>query len=79
MTTATAPRAHFIVAPALAARATRFDRALLRAASALDSFVLARLERRAGDGPRRVLAAQAAAAERRRNAEACGSIGLLPR
>ena len=44
MTTATAQHAHVIVAPALAARATRFDRTLLRAASAIDSFVVARLE-----------------------------------
>lgn len=79
MTTATAHHAHLIVAPALAARATRFDRTLLRAASAIDSFVLARLERRAGEASRRVLTAQAAAAEHRRNVEASGAIGLLPR
>lgn len=79
MTTATAQHPLFIVAPALAARATRFDRTLLRATSTIDSFVVARLERRAGDGSRRVLTAQAAAAERRRDAEAHGAIGLLPR
>ena len=78
MTTATAPHAHFTVAPALAARATRFDRTLLRAASSFDSFVVARLERRAGDGSRRALAAQEAATERRRAAEARGAIGFHP-
>ena len=79
MTTATAHHAHFIVAPALAARATRFDRTLLRAASGLDSFVVARLERRAGDESRRALAAQEAATQYRRAAEARGAIGVLPR
>lgn len=79
MTTATAQHAHVIVAPALAARATRFDRTLLRAASAIDSFVVARIERRAHDESRRVFAAQTAATQRRRDAEARGAIGLLPR
>ncbi|WP_127818911.1 hypothetical protein [Microbacterium sp. CPCC 204701] len=79
MTTATAPHAHVSVAPALAARATRFDRTLLRAASAIDAFVVSRLERRAGDGSRRAVAAQAAAEHLRRDAEARGAIGILPR
>lgn len=79
MTTATAQHAHAIVAPALVARSTRLDRTLLRAASALDSFVVARLERRAGGESRRALAAQTTATQRRREAEARGAIGLLPR
>ncbi|WP_194411484.1 hypothetical protein [Microbacterium cremeum] len=79
MTTATAPHTQLIVAPALAVRATRFDRMLLRAASAIDSFVVARLERRASAESRRASAAQTAATQRRRDAEARGAIGLLPR
>lgn len=79
MTTATAHHAHSIVAPALVAGATRLDRTLLRAASALDSFVVARLERRATDESRRALAAQTTATQQRRDAEARGAIGLLPR
>lgn len=78
MTTASAQHAHLIVAPALAARATTFDRVLLRAASAIDAFVVARLERRAQDVSRRAVAMQTAAAQRRDAAVARGAIGILP-
>lgn len=79
MTTATAPHTHVLVAPTVAVRATRLDRALLRAASAIDGFVVARIERRTADESRRAVTAQAAATRMRRDAEARGAIGLLPR
>jgi len=59
--------------------ATPFERTLLHAASALDLFVSARLERRGSAVHRRAAAVQSAAAVLRRDAEARGAIGLLPR
>jgi hypothetical protein len=63
------------VAPA----ATRVDRALLRAADALGSHVLARLGRRAGLERRRALTVQARVDAVRREAAARAAIGILPR
>ena len=68
-----------ISAPRALTRATPFERTLLRAASALDLFVAARLERRGGAAHRRAVEAQTAAAADRRAAEARGAIGMLPR
>lgn len=76
MTTITVPDRS---AQRLAASATRFDRALLRAASTLDAHVVARLERRAGAEERRALAVQAASDDARREASARAAIGILPR
>ena len=76
MTTITVPGA---VARDLAAPATAFDRALLRTASALDSLVAARLERRSNAEHRRALAVQSAASQARRTAQALGVVGILPR
>ena len=59
--------------------ATPFERTLLRAASGLDVFVAARLERRRSAAYRDAAAAQSAAAGARIAAEARGAIGLLPR
>jgi len=56
-----------------------FERALLHAASALDSFVTVRLESRSGAVHRRLIEAQSAASALRGQAEARGAIGLLPR
>lgn len=75
----TAVTVQHLVAPALAARATRLERMLLRAASALDAYVVARLERRASAEMRRALVAQTAATQARRDAEANGALGILPR
>ncbi len=63
----------------VATRTTGFERTLLRAASALDAFVVTRLERRDGDELRRVQLAQDATAEARRSAQARGAMGVLPR
>jgi hypothetical protein len=60
------------------ASATRFDRALLRAASAIDAYVIARVERRDGAG-RRAVTAQTAQGGARRDAEALAATGMLPR
>ncbi|MBW9108439.1 hypothetical protein [Microbacterium ureisolvens] len=73
-----------ITADELAARgfrasATRFDRALLRAASALDAYVVARVEKRDDAQERRALTVQAAASTARREAEARAAVGMLPR
>ncbi|MBW9118763.1 hypothetical protein JNB63_01505 [Microbacterium trichothecenolyticum] len=73
-----------ITADELAARgfrasATRFDRALLRAASALDAYVVARVEKRDDAQERRALTVQAAASTARREAEAHAAVGMLPR
>lgn len=62
-----------------ATRATTFERTLLRAASALDAFVLTRVERRGADELRRVARTQDASAEARRSAQARGAMGVLPR
>lgn len=54
---------------------TSFDRVLLRAASALDAFVTARVERRGA----RVPAALADHDASRARAQALGAIGIMPR
>lgn len=61
------------------AASTRFDRALLRAASALDGFVSARLATRAGAEHRRARETEDSADTARRAAQALASIGILPR
>jgi predicted secreted Zn-dependent protease len=63
----------------LGASATAFDHTLLRAAAALDAYVLLRVQRRRGSQPRRALIAQTAAGDARRHAEALAAIGMLPR
>jgi len=73
-----------ITAGELAARgfetsATRFDRTLLRAASALDAYAVARVVRRSGAEQRRAQATQAAASDTRRDAGALAATGMLPR
>ncbi|HWS52216.1 MAG TPA: hypothetical protein VN241_14495 [Microbacterium sp.] len=75
----TAMTVHHTFTASREARATGIDRALLRAASTLDSFVVARIERRSGAEHRRAASAQAAALRARRDAEARGAMGLLPR
>jgi hypothetical protein len=62
-----------------AASSTAFERALLRTASALDAYVIARVQRRDARPRRAALIAQAAAGDARRDAEARAAIGLLPR
>ena len=59
--------------------ATPFESLLLRAASALDHFVAARLEQRDSSAYRRAAAIQAAGAAARGAAQARGAIGVLPR
>ncbi|MDQ7877653.1 hypothetical protein Q9R08_06670 [Microbacterium sp. QXD-8] len=76
MTTITAGE---LAARGFGASATRFDRALLRAASAIDAYVIARVERRDGAERRRALTAQTAASGARRDAEALAATGMLPR
>jgi len=76
MTTITLPD---VTTGTLSAAATGLDRALLRAASALDAHVLGRVERRAGLAFRRAASAQAAADRIRRDATARAAIGILPR
>lgn len=71
MTTISASRARVAMTP--------FESALLRAASALDSFVSGRLERRSGTAYRRAAAAQASGAAARDAAQARGALGILPR
>ncbi|WP_426319640.1 hypothetical protein [Microbacterium sp. E-13] len=61
------------------ASATAFDRALLRAASAVEAYTIARVRRRDGAQRRRALIAQDEASGARRNAEALAYAGLLPR
>ena len=75
----TAITADELTARGFRASATRFDRALLRAASALDAYVVARVERRDGVDERRALIAQAGVAGARREAEARAAMGMLPR
>lgn len=55
---------------------TSVDRALLRAASALDRLVATRLERRAASAPSAAVAQHDTA---RAHAQALGAIGILPR
>ncbi|MFE7845023.1 hypothetical protein ACFUTX_07490 [Microbacterium sp. NPDC057407] len=59
------------------ARVTRFERMLLVTAAAMDRFVAGRLEHRASSS--RTWPARFAAGERRADAMAMGSIGMLPR
>jgi len=54
---------------------TSFDRALLRAASALDAFVAARVQRRAAAVPWAAIDHDAS----RTRAQALGAIGIMPR
>lgn len=68
-----------ISAPRNLSRTTSFERILLRAASGLDRFVAARLERRATAAHRAVVDAQSSFAAARRAAEARGALGVLPR
>lgn len=56
---------------------TPFERALLSASAHLDRIVAARLERRATS--RRHVLAQVSAVQARTEAQAMGSIGILPR
>ena len=74
----TAITAGELSAPDFEASATAFDRTLLRAASALDAYVVLRVHRR-GSQPRDALIAQTAAGDERRHAEAAAAIGMLPR
>jgi len=76
MTTITADE---LAARGLRASATRFDRTLLRAASALDAYAVARVEKRDDAAQRRALIAQASAGGARREAEALAAMGMLPR
>jgi hypothetical protein len=59
--------------------ATSFERTLLRAASALDGFVLSRLALRSTLEYRRAQEAQGAGASARGAAIALGAIGMMPR
>lgn len=73
-----------ITADELAARGfetttTRFERALLRAASAIDAYVSARVGRRDGVERRRAQTARAVVSDARRDAEAVAAMGMLPR
>ena len=58
---------------------TPFERVLLRAASALDHFVAARLERRAARSTGSRSVAAATHEQSRAVAQAFGAMGLLPR
>lgn len=71
MTTISASRAGIAVTP--------FEGMLLRAASALDHFVSARLERRGGAAYRRAAETQASGEAARGAAQALGAIGMIPR
>lgn len=71
MTTITASRPRVGVTP--------FERTLLVTASAIDAYVDSRVGRRDATEHRRAVAAQASAALARREAQARGCIGLLPR
>jgi hypothetical protein len=73
-----------ITAGELAARGfgsstTRLDRALLRAAAALDAYAVARVQRRENADRCRLATAQDAATGVRRDAEALAATGMLPR
>lgn len=68
-----------ITAHRAGARTTPLERTLLRAASALDSFVEGRLARRTAVEHRRTIALQDDAARARRTAEALGALGMPPR
>ncbi|MCC2032284.1 hypothetical protein [Microbacterium allomyrinae] len=75
----TAIATQYVSAPGSRARVTPFERTLLRTASALDAFVVTRLERRTGAVGRQALTVQAAFALARRDAEARGVMGMIPR
>jgi len=75
----TAITAHHVASSRSQARTTAFERTLLQAASTLDAFVAARLERRASAARRDAIAAQDAATRTRSAAEARGALGILPR
>ena len=75
----TAITADELTARGFRASATRFDRALLRAASALDAYVVARVEKRDDAEERRALTAQASVNADRHEAEAFAALGMLPR
>lgn len=71
MTAISAPRGYV--------RTTPFERSLLWMSVTLDHFVSHRLERRAADERRRAITAQTSYADKRRDAQATGGIGMLPR
>lgn len=75
----TAITAHHVTSSHAQARTTAFERTLLQAASTLDAFVAARLERRASVARRDAIAVQDAATRARGAAEARGALGVLPR
>ena len=66
-------------ASAARAAVTPFESMLLHAASALDLFVAARLERRGGPAYRRAAETWTTGLGARGAAEARGAIGMLPR
>ena len=68
-----------ISAPRISAGTTPFERSLLRTSSALDGFVVRRLERRASVEYRRADDVQSARVSARDAAQARGAMGLLPR
>ena len=70
---------HDLAVRGFGSAATTFERALLRAASALDAYAIARQARRHDADRRRALVAQTRVAGARRDAEARAAIGLLPR
>lgn len=71
--------AHDLAVRGFGSAATTFERALLRAASALDAYAVARHERRHDADRRRALIAQTRATGARRDAEARAAIGIIPR
>ncbi|MCR2763756.1 hypothetical protein NQ152_09575 [Microbacterium sp. zg.B48] len=68
-----------VSAPRVLPRATPFERALLRAASGLDRYVAARVDRRGHPAYRRAAEARSHAVTLRAAAEARGAMGVLPR
>jgi hypothetical protein len=75
----TAITAGELAAPGFAASVTSFERTLLRTASRLDAYVVARVRRRDAHQWRAALVAQAAVGDARRAAAARAAIGMLPR
>ena len=71
MTAISAPRGYV--------RTTSFERSLLWTSVTLELFVSERLERRSAAEHRRASTAQAGFGEARRDAQARGAIGILPR
>jgi hypothetical protein len=71
MTAISAPRGY--------ARTTAFERSLLWTSSTLEQFVSERLERRTTPQRRRAGSAQTRFSDARREAQALGAIGILPR